>query len=183
MYQRNTVEHIRLTVCISEVGGLFHVTEGIDWAILWNLNDQVFFLRYSMSKFTDFGMKEEILQAIANMGFSEPTKIQELAIPKILQGNDDIIALAQTGTGKTGAFGIPSIHKIDSSVKNPQVLVLSPTRELALQSAKELKKFAKYLDGVKSVAVYGGADVMTQRKAIKSGCQIIVGTLVEHWTL
>ena len=129
-----------------------------------------------MACFRDYQLKEEILQAIQHMGFEEPTKIQELTIPSILESNQDLIALAQTGTGKTGAFGIPSIQKLDPSVKKPQMLVLSPTRELALQSAKELKKFSKFLVGMKSVAVYGGADIHTQRKAITSGCQIVVGT-------
>ena len=128
------------------------------------------------SRFEDFGLKPELLQAIAAMGFETPTAIQKLAIPHILKGEQDLIALAQTGTGKTAAFALPCLHKINPDIAEPQLLILSPTRELALQTAKEIKKFAKDLGALKSVALYGGADIGSQSRALSKGCQIVVGT-------
>ncbi len=129
-----------------------------------------------MSTFNELGLQEDVLEAIELLGFETPTKVQELAIPTILNSERDLIALAQTGTGKTGAFGLPSIQMVDPELKNVQVLVLSPTRELAIQIAKDLKSFAKKRKGVTTVAVYGGANISTQIKALKNGCQVVVGT-------
>ncbi|MEO1021785.1 MAG: DEAD/DEAH box helicase [Bacteroidota bacterium] len=126
--------------------------------------------------FNQLGLDPEILESIALLGFETPTEIQQQAIPFILQNERDLIALAQTGTGKTGAFGLPSLQKVDPASHNVQVLVLSPTRELAIQIAKDIKAFAKQVRGVKTVAVYGGANISTQIKALKNGCQVVVGT-------
>lgn len=129
-----------------------------------------------MPTFKELGLKQELLDAVDKLGFTEPTKVQELAIPTILASQRDLIALAQTGTGKTGAFGLPALHQIDTNSDDVQVLVLSPTRELAIQIARDLKDFAKYQKGVKTVAVYGGANISTQIKALKNGCQVVIGT-------
>ena len=129
-----------------------------------------------MSLFSELGLKQELLEGVERLGFTEPTKVQELAIPTILESAQDLVALAQTGTGKTGAFGLPLLHKIDLDNKNVQAIVLSPTRELAIQIAKDLKAFAKKLKGVKTVAVYGGSEIRTQIKALENGCQVVVGT-------
>jgi len=129
-----------------------------------------------MPTFKELGLKQELLDAVDKLGFTEPTKVQELAIPTILASQRDLIALAQTGTGKTGAFGLPSLHQIDENSDDVQVLVLSPTRELAIQIARDLKDFAKYQKGVKTVAVYGGANISTQIKALRNGCQVVIGT-------
>lgn len=129
-----------------------------------------------MSTFKELGLKEEILEAVEILGFTEPTKVQQLAIPTILASERDLVALAQTGTGKTGAFGLPSLHKVDPSNPSVQVLVLSPTRELAIQIAKDLKAFSKKIKGLKTVAVYGGSNIMTQIRALENGCQVVIGT-------
>ena len=129
-----------------------------------------------MPTFKELGLKQELLDAVEKLGFTQPTKVQELAIPTILESQRDLIALAQTGTGKTGAFGPPSLHQIDTNSDDVQVLVLSPTRELAIQIARDLKDFAKYQKAVKTVAVYGGANISTQIKALRNGCQVVIGT-------
>lgn len=129
-----------------------------------------------MPTFKELGLKQELLDAVDKLGFTEPTKVQELAIPTILASQRDLIALAQTGTGKTGAFGLPALHQIDTNSDDVQVLVLSPTRELAIQIARDLKDFAKFQKGVKTVAVYGGANISTQIKALRNGCQVVIGT-------
>ncbi|MCG8372502.1 MAG: DEAD/DEAH box helicase [Balneolales bacterium] len=129
-----------------------------------------------MSTFIELGLKQELLEAVELLGFEHPTKIQELAIPVILNSQQDLIALAQTGTGKTGAFGLSSLQKIDPELPAVQLLVLSPTRELAIQIAKDLKAFSKKLKKVTSVAVYGGATISTQIKALKNGAQVVIGT-------
>ena len=129
-----------------------------------------------MDSFEETGLREEILKAVADLGFEKPTPIQAKAIPHLLESDRDLIALAQTGTGKTAAFGLPMIHSMDESNKATQGLVLAPTRELCLQIAKDLKSYAKHIKGFTVVAVYGGASVDTQIKALKKGAQIVVGT-------
>ncbi len=129
-----------------------------------------------MSTFQELGLKSEILEAIDLLGFTEPTKIQESSIPAILNSSEDLIALAQTGTGKTGAFGFSGLQKIDPNNMAVQMLVLSPTRELAIQIAKDIKDYAKKLKNIKTVAVYGGAQMSSQIRALNNGCQIVVGT-------
>ncbi len=129
-----------------------------------------------MTTFEELGLQQELLDAIKNLGFEQPTQIQKEAIPQILNNKNDLIALAQTGTGKTGAFGLPSLQKIDDSLSSVQLLILSPTRELAIQIAKDLKAFSKRLKKIKSVAVYGGSDYRTQIKALENGAQVVIGT-------
>src|SRR5690606_17618352 len=129
-----------------------------------------------MNPFLELGIREEVVNAITEIGFQKPSEIQEKAIPVLLTGNDDFVGLAQTGTGKTAAFGLPLLEKIDFSKKHPQALVLCPTRELCLQIAKDLEKFAKYLNDVHVVAVYGGANISDQLRQIRRGVQIIVAT-------
>lgn len=119
-------------------------------------------------------LDERILRAVKEMGFEKLTPIQEMAIPYLLDG-DDIIGQAQTGTGKTAAFGIPALQKIDPDLKKLQTVVLCPTRELAIQAAEEIRKIAKYLHGIKVLPVYGGQDISRQISGLK-GVQIIVGT-------
>ncbi len=119
-------------------------------------------------------LDERILRAVREMGFEKLTPIQEQAIPYLLNG-DDIIGQAQTGTGKTAAFGIPALQKIDPELRKLQTIVLCPTRELAIQAAEELRKIAKYMQGIKVLAIYGGQEIGKQISGLK-GVQIIVGT-------
>lgn len=125
--------------------------------------------------FKDLEIDGEILHAIEDMGFSETTPIQRKAIPVILSGAD-IIGQAQTGTGKTAAFGIPIMQMVDMDIKSPQVIILSPTRELVIQIANELHKLSKYQHNIKVLPIYGGQDIMKQIRPLKKGVQIIVGT-------
>ncbi|MDX1636669.1 MAG: DEAD/DEAH box helicase [Balneolaceae bacterium] len=127
------------------------------------------------STFTELQLSESLLRAIADMGFEEPTAIQEQCIPKILAGSD-LVGQAQTGTGKTAAFGIPLVQKIDTNSNHVQALIQCPTRELAIQVTGELIKLAKFTNGLKVVPVYGGQSIGQQIKAIKRGAQIVVGT-------
>jgi ATP-dependent RNA helicase DeaD len=120
-------------------------------------------------------LNDNIQRALDEMGFEEGTQIQQEAIPVILEGRD-IIGQSNTGTGKTAAFGIPILEKIDRNIKMPQAIVLLPTRELAVQVANEFRKYGKYMDGIKTVTVYGGADIRDQINKLKGGAQIIVGT-------
>ncbi|GKX30658.1 RNA helicase [Vallitalea longa] len=131
--------------------------------------------------FNELNISDNILKAISDMGFEETTEIQEKSIPEILSGND-IIGQSQTGTGKTAAFAIPILEKIDQSIKKPQVLVLCPTRELAVQVCNEFKKLTKYMN-IKSFPVYGGEPIYRQISVLKKGVQIIIGTpgrLMDH---
>src|SRR5688572_329789 len=129
-----------------------------------------------MSTFQEMGLRKEILDAISTMGFEEPTSIQAKAIPLILSSDRDIIGRAQTGTGKTGAFGLPILNKLNPKSDNIQALILCPTRELCIQITNELQNFAQNLHSVKVIPVYGGASMDTQLYGIKQKPQIIVGT-------
>ncbi|AIG30567.1 DEAD/DEAH box helicase [Flavobacterium psychrophilum] len=129
-----------------------------------------------MNKFEQLGLTESLLRAIIDLGFENPTEVQEKAIPMLLEKDIDLVALAQTGTGKTAAFGFPVIQKIDANNRNTQALILSPTRELCLQITNELKNYSKYEKGINVVAVYGGASITEQARDIKRGAQIIVAT-------
>lgn len=120
-------------------------------------------------------LNENIQRALDDMGFEESTQIQQEAIPVILDGND-IVGQSNTGTGKTAAFIIPILEKIDKEIRMPQALVLLPTRELAVQVANETRKIAKYMEGIKTVTVYGGADIKEQINKLRGGAQVIVGT-------
>jgi ATP-dependent RNA helicase DeaD len=121
-------------------------------------------------------LNESLLLAIKDLGFENPSEVQEKAIPVLLEQNTDLVALAQTGTGKTAAFGFPLIQKIDAENRNTQALILSPTRELCLQITNEIKLYSKYIKGLHTVAVYGGASITEQAREIKRGAQIIVAT-------
>lgn len=129
-----------------------------------------------MNKFEQLGLQAEIVNAVNDMGFEAPSEVQEQAIPILLDQETDLVALAQTGTGKTAAFGFPLIQKIDINSKKTQGLILSPTRELCLQITNELKNYAKYLPQLNVVAIYGGASISDQARQIKRGAQIIVAT-------
>jgi len=129
-----------------------------------------------MTKFEALGLDKSLLDAIADMGFENPSEVQEKAIPILLESETDLVALAQTGTGKTAAFGFPLIQKIDSNSRTTQGLILSPTRELCLQITNELKLYSKYEKNINTVAIYGGASITDQARQIKRGAQIIVAT-------
>ena len=129
-----------------------------------------------MKTFEELGVSVEIRRAIEEMGFVQPMPVQEEVIPRLLTSTQDMIALAQTGTGKTASFGIPLLMRLDLSNRDTQALVLSPTRELCLQIADDLRDFSKYMDGVHVEAVYGGAAIEQQIRALKKGVQVIVAT-------
>lgn len=131
---------------------------------------------FELKTFEELGVSEEIRRAITELGFEQPMPVQEEVIPYLLGNRNDVIALAQTGTGKTAAFGIPLLQRIDPADRRTQALVLSPTRELCLQIADDLKDFSKYMDGINIVPVYGGASIETQIRSLRHGAQIIVAT-------
>lgn len=126
-------------------------------------------------KYTDADIDARILRAVEEMGFETMTPIQEQAIPVLLEGRD-VIGQAQTGTGKTAAFAIPMIQRINADIRKPQGIILCPTRELAMQAAEEIRKLTRYMHGVKVLPVYGGQDIGRQIRALSQGVQIIVGT-------
>ena len=128
------------------------------------------------SFFTDYPLKPEILRAIDEIGYVNPTPIQQKTIPHILENDRDVVGLAQTGTGKTAAFSLPILHKTDPNLFKVQALILCPTRELCLQITGDIEKYTKYLSGVSCVAIYGGASINNQIKLLKRNPQIIIGT-------
>jgi ATP-dependent RNA helicase DeaD len=129
-----------------------------------------------MSSFDQLGIRAEILHALNDLGFERPTPVQAKTIPLLLQGTGDMVALAQTGTGKTAAFGIPLLQQIDPAERQVQALVLAPTRELCVQIAKDMEQFAKHLPGIKVVPVYGGANIREQIRGIQRGANVVVAT-------
>ncbi|ABM27103.1 DEAD/DEAH box helicase [Nitratidesulfovibrio vulgaris] len=129
----------------------------------------------SVESFKDLPLEEELLKAIEELGFTEPSPIQSIAIPRLLEGRD-VIGQAQTGTGKTAAFGLPLLQRIDAADRSVQALVLCPTRELALQVANGLTALAKHLRGVRILSVYGGQPIEPQASALRRGAQVVVGT-------
>ncbi len=129
-----------------------------------------------MTQFNELGIEDSILLAVQELGFERPTEIQEKTIPVVLNQTTDLVALAQTGTGKTAAFGLPLLQYVNTKNKKAQSIILSPTRELCLQITSELKSYAKHNPKIKIVAVYGGASINEQAKQIKNGAQIIVAT-------
>ena len=129
-----------------------------------------------MNPFSELGIRHDIVNAITELGFEKPTPIQEQAVPVLLTGSNDFVGLAQTGTGKTAAFGLPLLELLDFSQKHPQALVLCPTRELCLQISKDIEKFASNIPNVHVVAVYGGASISDQLRQIRRGVQIVVAT-------
>ena len=130
----------------------------------------------SLKTFEELGVSEEIRRAITELGFESPMPVQEEVIPYLLGSNNDVIALAQTGTGKTAAFGIPVLQRLDPTSRDTQALILSPTRELCLQIADDLKDFSKYMNGINIVAVYGGTSIENQIRSLRHGAQVIVAT-------
>ncbi|MEA3503910.1 MAG: DEAD/DEAH box helicase [Bacteroidota bacterium] len=129
-----------------------------------------------MSKFSELGLSKEILQVLPELGINDPTAIQQQAIPKLINDKGNFIGLAQTGTGKTAAFGLPLLERIDTSKKHIQGLVLAPTRELGQQIAQQLEAFGKYVPGTRVQVVYGGASIMDQIRGLKRSPQIVVAT-------
>ena len=129
-----------------------------------------------MSTFLELGLKEPINRALTDLGYEKPTVIQEKAIPQIISSTDDLKAFAQTGTGKTAAFSLPILQLADEHSKNTQAIILSPTRELAVQIGNNIKEFAKYMPNINVVTVYGGANIEEQIRGLKRGAQIVVGT-------
>ncbi|HWZ36419.1 MAG TPA: DEAD/DEAH box helicase [Mucilaginibacter sp.] len=129
-----------------------------------------------MNPFLNLGIRHDIVNAISELGFENPTPIQEQSIPVLLTGSNDFVGLAQTGTGKTAAFGLPLLELLDFEKNHPQALVLCPTRELCLQIANDIKNYSKKMDNVHVVAVYGGASISDQLRQIRRGVQIVVAT-------
>ncbi|MEL0652253.1 DEAD/DEAH box helicase [Algibacter sp. TI.3.09] len=129
-----------------------------------------------MSTFQELGLNDDLLRAITDLGFEKPSEVQEKAIPILLNSETDLVALAQTGTGKTAAFGFPMLAKIDVNSRTTQGLILSPTRELCLQITNEMKQYGKYCKGLNVVAIYGGSSITDQAREVKRGAQIIVAT-------
>ncbi len=129
-----------------------------------------------MNPFLNLGIRHDIVNAITELGFENPTPIQEQAIPVLLSGSNDFVGLAQTGTGKTAAFGLPLLELLDFTKNYPQALILCPTRELCLQITNDLKNYSKNIDNAQIVAVYGGASISDQLRQIKKGVQIVVAT-------
>ncbi len=126
--------------------------------------------------FEELGVSEPLRKAVEELGFETPMPVQERVIPHLLNEDGDVVALAQTGTGKTAAFGIPVLQRLDPELNKPQALILSPTRELCLQIASDLADFSKYMPDIKVIPVYGGSSIQSQIKALKSGAQVIVAT-------
>ena len=129
-----------------------------------------------MNKFEELGIDARVVKAITELGFESPTPIQEATIPVLLSEQRDLVGLAQTGTGKTAAFGLPLIEKIDFDSKHTQALVICPTRELCLQITRDLQNFTKYINGAHIVAIYGGASLEMQSRELNRGAQVIVAT-------
>ena len=126
--------------------------------------------------FKDLGLRPEVLQALNDLGFEKPTPIQEEAIPELLSSQRDLVGLAQTGTGKTAAFGLPIVELTDFTKKHVQALIVAPTRELGMQIASDMKTFTKHVKGAKIATIYGGASIDTQAREIRGGAQIVVAT-------
>ncbi len=129
-----------------------------------------------MNIFKETGLNEDLLRAVTKLGFEKPTPIQEKTIPSILTSGQDLIGLAQTGTGKTAGFGLPIIQKINTDDRSVQSLILCPTRELCMQITEDLNSYSRYTKGLSVLAVYGGASIIPQMQALKKGAQIVVGT-------
>ena len=129
-----------------------------------------------MKTFEELGVSEDLLRAITEMGYEHPMPVQEEVIPYLLGEGNDVIALAQTGTGKTAAYGLPVLQKVNPEDKRTQAVILSPTRELCLQICEDLKDYSRYIEGLHVLAVYGGASFDSQIRALKRGVQVIVAT-------
>lgn len=129
-----------------------------------------------MASFEELGVREDLLRAIAELGFERPMPVQEKVIPHLLNEDSDVVALAQTGTGKTATFGLPVLQRIDAKVQKPQALILSPTRELCLQIAGDLADFSKYMPKMSVLPVYGGSSIESQIRSLRRGVHVVVAT-------
>jgi ATP-dependent RNA helicase DeaD len=129
-----------------------------------------------MSTFKELGLNDEILKALTDLGYETPSEIQEKAVPQVISSTQDLKAFAQTGTGKTAAFSLPVLQQLDTESKATQAIILSPTRELAVQIGKNIQDFSKYMKGVNVLTVYGGANIQDQIRGLNKGVQIVVGT-------
>lgn len=129
-----------------------------------------------MNLFKEYGLSEDLLKAITELGYTQPTEIQKQTIPYLLSKEEDLIALAQTGTGKTAAFSLPILEMIDPYQKHVQAIILCPTRELCLQISKDIASYSKYLSKIRSLAVYGGSNISEQIRGLKNNPQIVIGT-------
>ena len=129
-----------------------------------------------MEKFKELGLEGEILRGIADLGFETPSPVQEKAIPIILGEENDLVVLAQTGTGKTAAFGLPLLQKLDTDLNKIQVLILSPTRELCVQIGNDLQNYSKYRKDIRVTCVYGGTDIRRQIRELEKGVHVLVAT-------
>ena len=130
----------------------------------------------TLTTFNDLGLNASVLSAISELGFENPTPIQEKSIPVFLENERDILGLAQTGTGKTAAFGLPLLQLVDFNAKQTQALIICPTRELCMQISRDLTTYSKHMQGVRIVSVYGGASINGQIEDLRRGAQIIVAT-------
>ena len=126
--------------------------------------------------FEDLGVEPRLLKAIGEMGFELPMPIQEMVIPHLLEKEGDVVGLAQTGTGKTAAFGLPVLQRIDPDKNVPQALVIAPTRELCLQISGDLADYSKYIPEIKVLPVYGGSSIESQIRTLRKGVQVVVAT-------
>ncbi len=158
------------------MGNQYCVSKIVHIGLVIQFCENTNFIQSRLMTFSELGVGAEVLQAITDLGFERPMPVQEAVLPILLNSETDLIALAQTGTGKTAAFGIPTIQNLDYSNKNTEAVVLSPTRELCVQIANDLSNYAKYIPECTVVPVYGGASVELQRKALKKGAKIIVAT-------
>lgn len=129
-----------------------------------------------MSTFKELGLNDEILKALTDLGYETPSEIQEKAVPQVISSTQDLKAFAQTGTGKTAAFSLPVLQQLNANDKSTQAIILSPTRELAVQIGKNIESFSKYMKGVNVLTVYGGANIDEQIRGLRKGVQIVVGT-------
>jgi len=129
-----------------------------------------------LKTFEELGVAEDILRAISELGYEHPMPVQEEVIPYLLGVGNDVIALAQTGTGKTAAYGLPVLQKVDPQDRRTEAVILSPTRELCLQIAGDLKDYSRYIDDLHVLAVYGGSSIESQIRALRKGAQVIVAT-------
>lgn len=129
-----------------------------------------------MTTFTDLGVREDLLKAITELGYEQPMPVQEKVIPHLLNADTDVVALAQTGTGKTAAFGLPTLQRIDTASSATQALILDPTRELCLQTSNDLTDYSKHIDNLRILPVYGGSSIEAQIKTLRHGVQVIVAT-------
>ena len=129
-----------------------------------------------MEKFRELGLEGEILKGVADLGFETPSPVQEKVIPVILGEENDLVALAQTGTGKTAAFGLPLLQKLNVAENEVQVLILSPTRELCVQIGNDLKNYSKYRPDIRITCVYGGTDIRRQIRELERGVHVLVAT-------